>query len=190
MGPSGTVRSGLAWECVAVIVRLGARQKSWYGSGGLKTLAVRRQRLCTRKLAKRACIEVRKMRSITLCRFLRLRFLDLSAPWRAEGSARQEDGHEARDGAESKEQLEARLEQLLLASTATNPAVTSAKSLPPTSATAGTAHQRFLGDDPTVVWHTRPRTAGHQRISAHASQSSPSAARAARARLLYSIAQV
>jgi hypothetical protein len=119
----------------------------------------------------------------------RLRFLDLSAPWRAEGSARQEDGHEARDGAESKEQLEARLDQLLLASKATNPAVTSAKSLPPSSATEGTAHQRFLGDDPSVVLHTRPRTAGHQRNSAHA-HSSPSAARAARARFLYSIAQV
>jgi len=116
----------------------------------------------------------------------RLRFLDLSACWRAGGSARQDDGHEAKDGAESKEQLEARLEQLLLASMATNPAVTSAKSLPPTSATAGTAHQRFLGDDPTVVWHTRPRTAGHQRLSGP----SQSAARAARSRLLYSIAQV
>jgi len=77
LGPSWTVRSGLAGECIAVIVRLCARQNSWYGSGGLETLAVRRQRLCTRQLAERACIEVRKMRSITLCRFLRLRFLDL-----------------------------------------------------------------------------------------------------------------
>lgn len=119
----------------------------------------------------------------------RLLFLDLSGRWRTEGSGGAHGGRQP-DGAQSKAELEERLEQLLLESKAASPAVTSAKSVPlPLLATAGGSQQRFLGDNQSVVLHTRACTPVHEPRSAHG-LASPNAARAARARLLQSIDQV